>query len=36
VLFFLFVLVCAFQGDGIAADMESYVRLDPDEPEMNV
>jgi len=36
VLFFLFVLVCAFQGDGIAADMESYVRLDPDEAEVTV
>ncbi|KAG9077196.1 hypothetical protein FS749_010942 [Ceratobasidium sp. UAMH 11750] len=32
----IFLFMCAFQGDGISADMESYVRLDADEPELNV
>ncbi|KAG8792487.1 hypothetical protein FRC12_005987 [Ceratobasidium sp. 428] len=32
----IFLLMCALQGDGISADMESYVRLDTDESELNV
>ncbi|KAG8737896.1 hypothetical protein FRC10_007543 [Ceratobasidium sp. 414] len=32
----IFLLMCALQGDGISADMESYVRLDVDESDLNV
>ncbi|QRV84902.1 hypothetical protein RhiJN_12918 [Ceratobasidium sp. AG-Ba] len=32
----IFLLMCALQGDGISADMESYVRLDNDEGDLNV